>query len=64
MCVLQHAALQHAAVPINRQHTVWRSIDIYRKRIRRNGGGVKSGFAMLQIGKTNGAARGICCSAW
>jgi hypothetical protein len=49
MCGVQHAALRHAAVPIQRQHTVWRENDIYTTSIRRMLVGVKLGFAMLQI---------------
>jgi hypothetical protein len=51
MWVLQHAALQHAAVHVSGQHTVWRKKDISTQRIRRTGGGVKLGFLMLQIEK-------------
>jgi hypothetical protein len=49
MCVLQHAALRHAAVHVDEQHTVWRMMDISTDRIRRKARGVKLGFAMLQI---------------
>jgi hypothetical protein len=34
MCVLQHAALRHAAVHIHGQHAVWRMMDISTGRIR------------------------------
>ena len=37
MCVVQHAALRHAALHVNGQHMVWQSMDIYIKRIRRKG---------------------------
>jgi hypothetical protein len=54
MCGLQHAALRHAALHIQRQHTVWREMDISRNRIRRMEGRVKLGFLMLQIEKIDG----------
>jgi hypothetical protein len=48
MCVLQHAALH-----VNGQHTVWQSMDIDEVRILGGLGEVKLGFVMLRIEKVD-----------